>query len=487
MYYNNDYKFIERSLSTMKKSSKILGTIAMGAAAIGVAGTATNANADTVNQNVNAKSSTEQVQTVKSSSQAQQEAASSVKTSQAKVSSASSAVQSSKAAVSSAQTNVDNAQKIANQKNTQLTKAQQNANDASKASQTQSQKVSSLQSQVSSQQKTVDQASSSVASAQSQVNSDKSSVASAQSNLNNDKNEQSKLNNMPKTIQNDKNQVSQDQSKVDQDKQNVSSAQSNVDNAESKEAQAQKNVDSAQSSVDNAQSALNNAKNNESNISSKLDGVKAQLNGNDTHMNLPAGYKQAMQNGTLQNLDDPTSHAEMGTYTPVSGTQVVNPSDLTNAEQQTLTTYAAQVINSLRQQYGSPLITPNQHMIDDADKIVSQTNIDNVKGTHDWNALNNVYNNDWSLSSDAENMGAGIENANIPGNPTPTSATMDQLKNLIYNDIRMLVSQDSAENWGHAKSLLDVNGYENEILGIDVDKYGYVHFEIGVPLTIANR
>ena len=194
-------------------------------------------------------------------------------------------------------------------------------------------------------------------------------------------------------------------------------------------------------------------------------------------MTLPAGYKQAMQNGTLQDLDDPTSHAEMGVYTPnPNDDETVDPAALTSEQQEELSQYAAQLINSLRQQYGSPLLHVNSHIMSDTNTLIEQQDEDNVKGTHDQNALTKAYANDWDVNWDAECMGSGIENANIPGNPTPTLATMDQLKNLIYNDIRAMVSQDEA-GWGHATDLVNEQAYQDEGFAIGIDKFGYVHFE----------
>ena len=196
-------------------------------------------------------------------------------------------------------------------------------------------------------------------------------------------------------------------------------------------------------------------------------------------MTLPAGYKQAMQNGTLQDVDTQTAANEMGKYVPNSDdSETVDPSALTDAQQKELSQYAAQVINSLRQQYGSPLVHVNSHIMSDTNTLIEQQDQDGVKG-HDTNALTKAFGNDWNVSWNGEEVGEGIQNWGMweSGNPTPTLATMDQLKNVIYNDIRAMVSDDSNEAWGHAKAVLDTDGRQDEGFAIGIDKFGYIHYE----------
>lgn len=118
----------------------------------------------------------------------------------------------------------------------------------------------------------------------------------------------------------------------------------------------------------------------------------------------------------------------------------------------------------------------NEEIIKDTNELISRQNNDGVVGNHDTNALN-VFGEDSNINWDAENIGVGIQHANIPNNPTPTSATMDQLKNLIYNDIRAFVSQDAGEDWNHAETTIDTDYRKNEGFAIGIDKFGYVHFE----------
>ena len=112
----------------------------------------------------------------------------------------------------------------------------------------------------------------------------------------------------------------------------------------------------------------------------------------------------------------------------------MDPSALTDAQQKELSQYAAQVINSLRQQYGSPLVHVNSIALNDTNTLISQQDQDNVKG-HDQNALTKAFsaaNNNWKINWDAEEIGEGIQNWGMyeSGNPTPTLAKMDQLKNV---------------------------------------------------------
>ena len=365
---------------------------------------------------------------------------------------------------------------------------------------------------VSDQQKVVDQSKSDMESAQSTVNSDKSKVESAQSSvdsakqaLDNAKNPQQAVANQESKVQDDQNKVNQDQTNINNtqndiknDQANVAQDQQNINNASQKVSDDQNQLNQDQSKLDQAQQTLQNDQNKVNDTQNQLNKVNDQINnqgGNVPTTQVPDAYKnvlegkQQMDWDTSDNIMNNVAPAFTNSFVPSSSDNYkVDPSNLTQDQKNELNIYAAQIINGIRQQFGSPDIQVNEDINDFADQVAKNYNSDNWtfnKG-HDTNAINSAA-SQYGLES---NPGTN-EYEDLSENPNNSfdynNCTMNDLKKQILYGINGLFYEDTDPDLGHAKSISGVTFKNVKYMGVSVDKYGNVRVEMVSPDQIKNQ
>lgn len=373
---------------------------------------------------------------------------------------------------------------------------------------------------VSDQQKVVDQSKSDMESAQSTVNSDKSKVESAQNSvdsakqaLDNAKNPQQAVANQESKVQDDQNKVNQDQTNINNtqndiknDQANVAQDQQNINNASQKVSDDQKQLNQDQSKLDQAQQTLQNDQNKVNDTQNQLNKVNDQINnqvGNVPTTQVPQDYKDRLKNDneTFDNVDQfnkfgdeliDASNKFDDTFVPSPDDNYkVDPSNLTQDQKNELNIYAAQIINGIRQQFGTTPVKTNEAIIDLADQVAKNYDSDNwnteddhdsdpnsING-HDGNALgnqnlnDNPYNITWTRGSQDKDFFEEVGSS--PNSFDYNDCTMNDLKKQILYGIDACFYNDTDPNWNHAKVIAGLSG--GTYVGTSVDKYGNVHFE----------
>ena len=363
---------------------------------------------------------------------------------------------------------------------------------------------------VSDQQKVVDQSKSDMESAQSTVNSDKSKVESTQSSVDNAKQALNNAKNPQQAISNQQSQVNKDQDQVKQDQTNINNTQNDIKNDQANITQDQQNINNAgqkvkddQNKLSQDQSKLDQAKQTQQNDQNKANNTQDQLNKvNDQLKSVPTTqvpdfYKDYLKTGKttvsndqwlndLNNADDQFRNS----FVPsASDDYHVDPNNLTQDQKNELNIYAAQIINGIRQQFGTTPVKTNQAIIDLADQVAKNYNSDNFNSQdmqnngagdgHDANALGNQNLNDnpyditWTRGSQDTEFFESI--GNILNDFNYNDCTMNDLKRQILLGIDEDLYEDSDPNWNHAKAIAGLSG--GTYVGTSIDKYGNVHFE----------
>lgn len=363
---------------------------------------------------------------------------------------------------------------------------------------------------VSDQQKVVDQSKSDMESAQSTVNSDKSKVESAQNSvdsakqaLDNAKNPQQAVANQESKVQDDQNKVNQDQTNISNtqndiknDQANVAQDQQNINNASQKVSDDQKQLNQDQSKLDQAQQTLQNDQNKVNDTQNQLNKVNDQINnqgGNVPTTQVPDAYKnvlegkQQMDWDTSDNIMNNVAPAFTNSFVPSSSDNYkVDPSNLTQDQKNELNIYAAQIINGIRQQFGTTPVKLNQGIIDATDQAAKNYNSDNFNvrnmtdGGHDYNAMNNPNLSD--IDGNNYTYGNGITAfpvGTVLNNFDYNNCTMNDLKKQILLGIISDFYEDTDPNFGHAKAIAGIDMSDAPNMGVAVDKYGNVHFCFG--------
>lgn len=284
--------------------------------------------------------------------------------------------------------------------------------------------------------------------------------------------------NQESKVQDDQNKVNQDQTNINNtqndiknDQANVAQDQQNINNASQKVSDDQNQLNQDQSKLDQAQQTLQNDQNKVNDTQNQLNSVKDQLNNSDTNLNLPQNYGDDLKNGTLQDVGDNSELDKYGEYhNNPSDNYNVSIDNMTPEQQQEVTNYTAQLINSMREQIGEPDIHANTHMIDFTNKAIAAAEKDGYTDGHD-PATGQIFQNDPDLTSEGENLGAPLYSG--------TTLTMNQIKETIYDDVRAMMLNDSGEDWIHSKILMNTNNASGNELGVGFDKNGRLFIEIG--------
>ena len=272
---------------------------------------------------------------------------------------------------------------------------------------------------------------------------------------------------------------------VAEDTQAVETAQTNLDNgkkAQSNKDQAikdaQTGVSQAETTLTQATTALANAKADQSNkdkavttAKADLDRAKEELADNGVAVNTitlsqeymsllkeyfekgkPAELSQKLKeqsikelqkagkvvlrdNGDIYRFDLPFNSTKNDQNTQV---------DVNNLDYETrkeLSLFAADLINQVRKQFGTELISVNEDTIAIADKVAKQSKGINY---HDNKTLNSV------------GKEYGVQLAELIGFDTHKLTTVAEVKKAIYNDMYSMLYNDSHSNWGHANGVSHV-------------------------------
>ena len=466
----------------MDTKKKVIITTATMAAAVTTGAAATTAHADQVNANVNTNTNTKTTQGQSDLKTAQDQS----RQNYADAKSANDAAQTDLNNAKSANVNAENTQTAASAQEAQDAIAQQNAQDSvntasdalakaqSDAAKTASdpaamakaQSDANAASQANSQAQTdLNQASENVKTAQDQA-------GKAQASLNQAQDQVTQANNNVKTASDAVSQAQTDLNNAKSHQQALSDAQQAVTSAQSQKDAADTNVNNAQNDFNSKQSAANSAKTNLDNAKTALDNVQKNapvenhITVNDTYINELKKHRgqQIISNDTAL---DAASHElkRQNKYQsdPAAKTVAVHfDSNGVLSESDTIyaTQYAAQLINEIRSQIGSPLVKINTGSIAIARDVANQYRADNLNiynHGHDHDGLNKVE-QAWnttiseSLSGDSSASDYDID-TNTQVNDYQ-GYTRDDLQRSVYEAITEFLFNDSLHDYGHTTDVL---------------------------------
>lgn len=303
------------------------------------------------------------------------------------------------------------------------------------------------------------------------------------------------------------NNVGADKIQADNEK-----AQQTVNSSKQAVADAKKKVESAENKVQNAETALKEAtsKGDAAVDAAKAKANKAKAELNKSNQDLAAANKaleDAKQNLANANTSETGNHSRIPLpngyskdnfnypdYKPDNfkdndndKNQKLNSlTDLTAAQKEDLSKFAAEVLNDVRKQYGTkmPLVVTNT-MISFANDIARAYEADHWLLSdhfsdgklHDVSAINRVAGR-YGLNSknkSYENYSFGYINTN------QTPLTLDSIKKGIYDTIVDMLFDDSSASYLHTISLLGIsnNNENSEFFATAIDNMGQIHF-IGV-------
>ena len=355
---------------------------------------------------------------------------------------------------------VSEAKADADKKANELTTAEKTVADADKSVSATAEKVADQTKVVSNAEKTATATANKVADAQKKVDALSSTTDTTQ---------------LEKEVATFTNQVAEDT-------QAVATAQTNLDNGKKAQSNKEQAIKDAQTGVSNAEAtlsqattALANAKADQSNkdkavnsAKSDLDRAKEELADADVAVNTitlsqeymsllkeyfekgkPAELSQKLKeqsikelqkagkvvlrdNGDIYRFDLPFNSTKNDRKTNV---------DVNNLDYETrkeLSLFAADLINQVRKQFGTELISVNEDTIAIADKVAKQSKGINY---HDNKTLNSV------------GKEYGVQLAELIGFDTHKLTTVAEVKKAIYNDMYSMLYNDSHSNWGHANGV----------------------------------
>lgn len=281
------------------------------------------------------------------------------------------------------------------------------------------------------------------------------------------------------------------QAKVDQAKAAVTAkqaeqitAQANVDEA-NKAAQpakdaltaAQKAQQSAQAAVDATEAKINaaTATTDEKNTITLAPGINNALF--DTYDQATDANRAAVTASTQAVLGKTSAIASNKYQSNAADAAVTvsNLDNLTGAQQQELTLFAANLINQLRTQMGNLKVAVTADSLKFANAVAKRYVADqwSWKG-HDVAGIEAV-----AATFGLDSTGNYYEN--LSNGYLADATTMDDLKQGIYNTVLGMVADDEDSGFGHADSLTGHNGgteyniNDQQYLGIAVDSMGQVH------------
>ena len=469
------------SMSSKKKLIKsTLTTTAVAAMAVTAGAVAnTTAHADTVNNTSDnsqqpspAASTLKQAQDQSRQAYANADQANtSAQTELNKAQSADQAAQSNLASATKAQSLAQDAVNKANANQKQAQSAYDTAVNDAKKNNTDTDSINQLQTQaeqaVSDAQAKVDTATSDVTKAQEALNQTNTDLDNANTAVEQDTD---KLDQAKKDLNDAKehqNTIEGIQKTIDQDQASLKEADNAVTTAQGK-------VDAASANAQQANADLNNAKNNLKKIENKQ-GTVNTLQATSDYINkmkdakgnsfitdqtkgvdfngLAKASKDSMQLNQYQS--DPAAK-QVAIHFNSNGT--LSHDDVVYASQ-----YAAQLVNPLRQQLGTPLYQINKASVDIAQDVVNQYRTDKWnpwESSHDFNGLKKV-GQKWGanvLESWAGDMSMAKVNFNDDGVLVSSydGLNRDDLQHGIYDALKGLLFNDADQRFGHTTDILGI-------------------------------
>lgn len=467
----------------IKKNTKLaLTAAAVAATTVATGAIATTAHADQVNANVDTNTNTQTTQGQSDLKTAQDQS----RQNYADAKSANDAAQADLNNAKSANVNAENQQTAASAQEAQDAIAQQNAQDSVNAAsdalaqaQSDAAKTASDPAAVAKAQSDANAASQANSQAQADLNQASENVKTAQdqagkaqASVNQAQDQVTQANNNVKTASDAVSQAQTDLNNAKSHQQALSDAQQAVTSAQSQKDAADTNVNNAQNDFNSKQSAANSAKTNLDNAKTALDNVQKNapvenhITVNDTYINELKKHRgqQLISNDTAL---DAASHElrRQNKYQSDPAAKAIavhfdSNGVLSEADTIYATQYAAQLINEIRSQIGSPLVKINTGSIAIARDVANQYRADNLNiynHGHDHDGLNKVE-QAWnttiseSLSGDSSASDYDID-TNTQVNDYQ-GYTRDDLQRSVYEAITEFLFNDSLHDYGHTTDIL---------------------------------
>ena len=279
-----------------------------------------------------------------------------------------------------------------------------------------------------------------VATLTNQVSADTKAVETAQTNLDNAKKAQS---NKDQAVKDAQTGVSSAESKLSQATTALANAKADQVNKDQAIATAKSDLDRAKEELSDADVAVNTITLSQEYMSLLKEyfekGKPAELSQKLKEQSIKelqkAGKVVLRDNGDIYRFDLPFNSTKNDQNTNV---------DVNNLDYETrkeLSLFAADLINQVRKQFGTELISVSEDTIAIADKVAKQS-----KGIdyHDNKTLNSV------------GKEYGVLLAELIGNDTHKLTTVAEVKKAIYNDMYSMLYNDSHSYWGHANGVSHV-------------------------------
>lgn len=232
-------------------------------------------------------------------------------------------------------------------------------------------------------------------------------------------------------------------------------------------------VNTDQNAVNSAQTAVNTAQSDFDNASQKLNAAKQEENKGNQQLNTdyPRLHATKLDNGSNYNVDIERSSLFNENDGKWEDTDPVDQAtklhfdangNLSEEDQNIANVFAANIINSMRQDIGTPLVKVSsegnamqKHLMDLDQQL---TGLDDMTLHHTIDATQQLMNSGAIVTraeNAAESFGTGSVDRDVP--------TVADLKNEIYNSISRWISEegnvDPNQPFGHRYILLGVNGY----------------------------
>lgn len=467
----------------MDTKKKVIITTATMAAAVTTGAITTTAHADQVNANVNTNTNTQTTQVQSDLKTAQDQS----RQNYADAKSANNAAQADLNNAKSANVNAENQQTAASAQEAQDAITQQNAQDSVNAAsdalaqaQSDAAKTASDPAAVAKAQSDANAASQANSQAQADLNQASENVKTAQdqagkaqASVNQAQDQVTQANNNVKTASDAVSQAQTDLNNAKSHQQALSEAQQAVTSAQSQKDAADTNVNNAQNDFNSKQSTTNSAKTNLDNAKTALDNVQKNvpvenhITVNDTYINelkKHRGQQLISNDPALDKASDDLLYASQYQSDPAAKAVAVHFDSngvLSEADTIYATQYAAQLINEIRSQIGSPLVKINTGSIAIARDVANEYVKDhkNAYLGHDHDALKSVENN-WNTSINESNVGDDGFGKTDPTTDDSTNIfnyeglTRDDLQRAVFNSIRDFIFSDSFQDYGHTTDIL---------------------------------
>ncbi|MFC6260328.1 SEC10/PgrA surface exclusion domain-containing protein [Levilactobacillus fujinensis] len=278
-----------------------------------------------------------------------------------------------------------------------------------------------------------------------------------------------------------KDNVAKTQNTVTQTTSAVSSNTTKVNNAQANATQTQTDLNIATNAVTQTKTAVANAQ-------AKLENAQNQV-GDTNIITVTPDYVSAL-NKTLTDISDNTQQAvsaaattalAANTYQDNMADQAIkinNATDLTDPVRTELSTFAVNLINDIRQQFGLENLSVTVGSQKLANEIAQGYEADNwmiaEKMAHDVTLLSTAAHNN-GFTGIGENAGTIFDGS--LGSPN-WNLSVNDFKKMIYNDMLSLAFNDSTSSWGHATNFIRDYSYA----GVSISTFKLSEGLYGTPL-----